>query len=33
MIATMAIEAFATSVKGTGLNHDDYKWREHSKKF
>jgi len=33
MIATMAIEDFAANVKGTGLNHDDGKWRDYSKLF
>jgi hypothetical protein len=33
MIVTMVIEDFATNVKGTGLNHDDCKWRDYSKIF
>jgi len=33
MIATMALGDFATNVKGTGLNHDDCKWRDDSKIF
>jgi hypothetical protein len=31
MIATTVTGEFAVNVKGTGLNHDDYKWRENSK--
>jgi len=33
MIATIAIEDFAANVRGTGLNHDDNKWRDNSKLF
>ena len=33
MIVTMAIGDSATNVKVTGLNHDDYKWRDDSKIF
>jgi hypothetical protein len=33
MIVTMVIEDFAVNVKGTGLNHDDYKWPDNSKIF
>jgi hypothetical protein len=33
MIATMDIGDFASCAKGTGLNHDDVKWRDNSKLF
>jgi len=33
MIATMAIGDSAPCVKGTGLNHDDHKWRDNSEIF
>jgi len=33
MIATMALGDSAPCVKGTGLNHDDHKWRDYSKLF
>jgi hypothetical protein len=33
MIAIMAIEELAPFVKGTGLSHDDHKWRNDSKIF
>jgi len=33
MIVTMDTGDFALNVKGTGLNHDDYKWRDNSKIF
>jgi len=33
MIATMAIEDFASNVKEIGLNHDDFKWKDDSNIF
>jgi hypothetical protein len=33
MIDIMVIGDFAVNVKGTGQNHDDYKWRDYSKIF